>query len=271
MPEPGTLRKAELLELDAGFKKALPGGRRVEVQFNPESLKVTYSTRTEQQQGVGDQRGNSPRQVVGAGATKLALQLWFDVNAPGAGGVQDVRVLTQGVTYFMVPRSAQGDGAGAAATQPVPPGVRFSWGTFHFDGMMDSLEETLDFFSPDGRPLRASLTLGLSGQLEIVSPSAADTTESTAGPTAGTRPLTRAPGGSSLQSLAVSAGAGADWHAIAEANGIENPRLLEPGRLIDLGARADVADRAGRGARAAFNVPAGLTAAGRPTTSRRTP
>ncbi|MFD9100221.1 hypothetical protein ACFVZN_04005 [Streptomyces virginiae] len=237
MSEPGALRKAELLELDAGFKKALPGGKRVEVQFNPESLKVTYSTRTEQQQGVGDQRGNSPRQVVGAGSTKLALQLWFDVNAPGAGGVQDVRARTQGVSYFMVPKSPPGGGTGATAAQPVPPGVRFSWGTFHFDGMMDSLEETLDFFSPDGRPLRASLTLGLSGQLEIVSPSAAGAADSTAGPTAGTRPLTRAPGGSSLQGLAVSAGAGADWHAIAQANGIENPRLLEAGRLIDLNAR----------------------------------
>ena len=46
----------------------------------------------------------------------------------------------------------------------VPPAVRFLWGSFQFDGLMDSLEESLEFFSNDGRPLRASMSLTLSQQ-----------------------------------------------------------------------------------------------------------
>jgi hypothetical protein len=33
-------------------------------------------------------------------------------------------------------------------------------------------------------------------------------------------------------------GANADWQSIATANGIENPRLLQPGQLINMNARA---------------------------------
>jgi hypothetical protein len=231
------LEKAQLIELDASFKRPARGGRQVAVQFNPETLKVTFANQTQEQQSAGDQRGNSPRQVVGAGATKLSLQLWFDVNAPGAGGARDVRQLTQQVAYFMLPKPPPGRGGGKRQPNP-PPGVRFAWGTFEFDGLMDSLEETLDLFSPDGKPLRASLNLGFSGQLEIVSTSGGGAAPDAAvGPTAGTRPLARAAAGSSLQSLADGSGAGGDWQAVAAANGVENPRLLAPGQLLDLDAR----------------------------------
>mgnify|MGYP003413274611 CR=1 FL=1 len=52
-----------------------------------------------------------------------------------------------------------------------------------------------------------------------------------------TAPLTPAPAGASLQSLADQAGVGGDWQDTARANGIENPRLLNPGQLIDLNRR----------------------------------
>jgi phage tail-like protein len=74
------------------------------------------------------------------GKARLALELWFDV-----AGKDDVRRLTERVAYF--------------ATQP----VRFVWGEFRFDGRIEALEETLDHFSPDGRPQRARLVLSLVG------------------------------------------------------------------------------------------------------------
>lgn len=228
------LVKARLVELDASFKSPAPGGMSVPVQFNPDTLKVTYQNKPQEQKTAGDQRGNSPRQVVGAGSTKLSLQLWFDVNAPGSAGEQDVRALTGQVTRFMMPASPAG-GSGSTADRPSPPGVRFTWGTFTFDGLMDSLDETLDFFSPDGRPLRATLNVGMSGQLEIVPPAGGGgAANAAAGPTAGTRPLSAAPSGSSLPGLTLGAGISLDWQGVAAANGIENPRLLQPGQLIDL-------------------------------------
>jgi Contractile injection system tube protein len=230
------LVKAQLIELDAAFKAPLPSGKTVTVQFNPETLKVTFANRVQQPQSAGDQRGNAPRQVPAAGATKLALQLWFDVTAPGGEQAADVRALTSEVAYFMVPKT--GD-PGSSTDQPIPPGVRFLWGTFQFDGMLDSLEETLDFFSSDGKPLRSSLSLGLSGQMEIAKAGDGDgaAPQALAGPTPGTRTLARAPAGSTLQSMVEQLGGGRDWQTVAAANGVENPRLLEPGRLVDLNIR----------------------------------
>ena len=37
------LAKAQLIELDADFKNEKPGGQKVSVQFNPETLKVTFA------------------------------------------------------------------------------------------------------------------------------------------------------------------------------------------------------------------------------------
>ena len=39
--------------------------------------------------------------------------------------------------------------------------MRLVWGTFQFDGYVETLEEVLESFSADGRPLRASLALSL--------------------------------------------------------------------------------------------------------------
>jgi phage tail-like protein len=71
--------------------------------------------------------------------TRLALELWFDV----AGAREDdVRRLTKPLAYF----------AGVPAT-------RLQWGTFRFDGHVEALEESLELFSADGRPLRARVEL----------------------------------------------------------------------------------------------------------------
>src|SRR5262249_32459168 len=68
----------------------------------------------------------------------------------------DVRELTKKVAYFITPKKV--------SKEYLPPAVRFQWGSFHFDGIMDSMEESLEFFSSDGVPLRASVSLSLSQQ-----------------------------------------------------------------------------------------------------------
>jgi hypothetical protein len=164
MPEPALkLVRAELHEMKSDFSANAPNGRKVKVQFNPETLKVTFANQIVQPSGPGDQRGTPSRQFVGAGTTKLSLQLWFDVTAlpQDAEAVKDVRRLTQDIAFFITPKEVE---AGKTGPQFVPPAVRFLWGSFQFDGMIDSLEESLEFFSPDGRPLRASMNLGLTQQ-----------------------------------------------------------------------------------------------------------
>ncbi len=236
MPDPAHLAKAELHEMESDFKKEKSDGKKVKVQFNPETLKVSFSNQVVTPSGGGSQTGTPKMQFVGAGTTKLSLQLWFDVNAPQTEGeeqVDDVRRLTQKVAYFITPIQDKKD-----KNKFIPPAVRFLWGSFQFDGIMDSLEESLEFFSSEGRPLRASVTFSLSQQKiqEFVFREAAVPPGGggSGGAAAGTAPLTPAPAGSTLQGMAANAGQGANWQDIATANGIENPRLLQPGQLVNL-------------------------------------
>ncbi|AKJ02898.1 hypothetical protein ATI61_11387 [Archangium gephyra] len=237
MPEATRLAKAELRQLDANFKEEIEKETTwTTVQFNPESLKVSFSNQVVTPSGAGDARGTPGRQYVGAGTTKLALQLWFDVThpEPAAAKVDDVRMLTQKVAFFITPKKEQG------GENLVLPAVRFLWGTFQFDGVMDSLEESLEFFSPEGKPLRANVSFTLSQQkiTEFAFGKAAAPTPGSArtpsGKPTGTVPMVQAAAGVTLQGLAAGAGQGADWRAVATANGIENPRLLQPGQLVDL-------------------------------------
>jgi hypothetical protein len=247
MPQQNTA-KARLIELDDQLKDALSGGKSVAVQFNPDSLKLSFANQIQNNNassgagtpgshtGAADQaQGTQGRQFVGAGTTKLSVQLWFDVNAvsDGEDRVDDVRRLTQQVIYFITPKQSRSD-----ATKFLPPGVRFCWGSFLFNGLIDSIEETIDYFSAEGKPLRASVALGLSQQTILVAEFEGSGRIPGRPRAPGTAPMTAAASGSTLQGLAGAfGGAGADWQSIAAANGIENPRLLVPGQLIDLSAR----------------------------------
>ena len=241
------LAKAELRELDAEMKNEINRDKWTKVQFNPDTLKVTYANQIKEPSGSGDQRGPQAQQFVGAGTTKLAVQLYFDVTqdlGQGLPDVIDVRKLTQRVAYFITP-------LGDPPSNPKkfkPPILRFAWGTFQFDGIVEAMEETLELFSFEGRPLRASVTMTVSQQ-KITTFTFNDAAEPPGvrrgnRPAPGTQPQTAAPQGSSVQSLAGAqpggTGGGGDWQSIAAANGIENPRILQPGQLIDLNLKASV-------------------------------
>ena len=237
MPDSTQLAKAKLQQLDPDSKNIINDDRAVTVQFNPETLKVSFANQIATPNSAGDQKGTPARQFVGAGTTKLSLQLWFDVTvlAEGQENVTDVRKLTEKVAYFITPQKDDND-----PTKFIPPVVRFLWGSFQFDGLMDSLEESLEFFSGEGIPLRASMTLNMSQQkiedfvFAKASASKPPSTGTPSGAAPGTQPLTQAPAGATLQGLADGQGKGANWQTIATANDIENPRLLAPGQLIDM-------------------------------------
>jgi Contractile injection system tube protein len=240
MPDTSNLAKAQLRQLDSTFANEIQPDTWCTVQFNPESLKVSFANQLMKPPGAGDQRGPAAFQFVGSGTTKLALTLWFDVGSPQGSGAQvdDVRKLTQQVAYFITPQPAQGQ-----QNMFLPPAVRFIWGSFKFDGLMDSLEETLEYFSPEGKPLRSSLAVSMSQQ--SIEFSFADTagggsgaSTGATGGTPGTTPLAQAPAGSTVQGIADASGLGDSWPSIAAANGIENPRILTPGTLLNLNLQA---------------------------------
>ncbi len=234
MPQAEKLAKAKMQELNDDWSAPAGNDRDVTVQFNPETLKVNYTNQVAEVKGAPDKGDPAPLQFVGAGTTKLTVQLWFDVSGQGDGtdnAVVDVRELTKRVAYFMTPQERTIKGK----KHLLVPAVRFVWGSFTFDGVMDSLDETLEYFSSEGVPLRASMSFGLAQQkIKEFSGRAGSSALPGLPATPGTQPLTAARSGESVQAVVGRAGAGADWKAVASANGIENPRFPGAGSLLNL-------------------------------------
>ncbi len=222
--------KAQLIELDEQMQGPKSGGKVVTVQFNPETLKLQFANQIQtNSSGGGDQsQGSAGRQFIGSGTTKLSVQLWFDASSPGANGetIDDVRKLTQDVTFFITPQAASTD-----AKKFLPPGIRFLWGSLLFDGLVDSLEEALEYFSPQGKPLRANISLGLSQQKILRSEFKSDAWFGLLGKSPKTIPQIPIHAGQSLQSAAASNGI--DWQSLASSNGINNPRFPGAGTMLD--------------------------------------
>lgn len=225
MPQPTKLLKAELRAIDFGqgdLVTDLAEPAPLVVQFNPETLKLAFAN----QSAGGNQAGGGATQHVAQGSTKLDFDLWFDVTVPQPNGdtVNDVRKLTKKVVDLMQPRENP---------RGVPPGVRFLWGTFLFEGMMDSVNETLELFSEDGRPLRAGVSVSLSQQkIQFLLPEQTPPAQG-GGAAPGTVPQQQARQGDSVQSMAAREGRPDAWQGIAAANGIENPRRLAPGTVVN--------------------------------------
>jgi hypothetical protein len=233
------LEKAKLIQINwdtEGKPKVVDGGMRMSVQFNPATLRVSYANQVQ----TNDQSTSSATQFVGRGSSKMSIDLLFDVSMPiedsafeASGKLADVREVTRKVVAFITPKQ-EGQGKDEHF---VPPGLRFEWGSFSFDGIVESLDETLELWSEDGRPLRAGVTLSLSQQGIIFNyqPRDAQAGAPPGARPAGTTPLQPARADESIQGMLARSGATtANWKAVASANGIENPRQLRPGQLINL-------------------------------------
>ena len=241
---PATLAKALLREIRWDENQdPIEGAHSVSVQFNPESLKLALSNQT----ASGDQRGGSAIQFVGSGTSKLSFDLWFDATGIEGG---DVRDLTNQVVFFMTPVATEEEG------KFLPPGTRFSWGSFLFEGIMESLSEDLEYFSEDGRPLRAKMSISMSRQ-EIRYEEGRQQGGSGLGTTASSAAPLQTAAGASVPDLA-----GDNWPAVAAANGIEDPLNLSAGTILNLSASAGASGGFGASAGVGASLGAGASLGG---------
>jgi hypothetical protein len=125
-------------------------GQPIDVHFNPVSLQHTISNSMKE-----EGKGNAKKQFVSQSTAKLTMDLVFDTTADG----QDVRTYTVKIAQLMEPDEKK-----------VPAIVKFEWGTYTFQGVVDSFKETIDFFAPTGVPLRASVSIALSRQDKVFEP-----------------------------------------------------------------------------------------------------
>ena len=223
------MAKAKLVEIKWDAKqqqaKKVNGKNDVEVQFNPQTLKLSFANEIK----GGDQPAGNAKQFVGSGTSKLSVELLFDTTADGS----DVRKKTEHVAYFI---KAEKDPK--QKNKRVPPGVSFEWGSFIFRGVVESMQETLDYFSEEGVPLRATISLSLSRQeIEFLfgkpGPAGGSTLGSGAG-SPGTVPLAPPRTGDSVQRMAGRNGNSSNWKAIAAANNIDDPLRLPAGALLNM-------------------------------------
>jgi hypothetical protein len=249
-------------------------GDPIEVQFNPTSLRL-------QRQNNADTGGvtarTQRRQYPAAQPATLTFDLEFDTaeeaavtqdEGEGTTHYVDVRTRTALVRQFVEPP--------ANDVRKPPPAARFSWGTLIFDGLVKQVTEDLDYFAPDGTPLRAKVSVTMTEQdpkfeATVSGSGARDDQAATepggpppapppptgepppgSGPgrsgTRNVRSVVEAVGGESVQQLAARAGGdpGA-WRSLM--NGLASPLALPPGVPVELGPELEgVTDVLGRAA-----------------------
>ena len=241
-----TLQKAQLIPLDATGQNAAQArmDKAIPVHFNPDTLKLSYTVNLKADTGSKNSSDQAAQQSSGSGA-KLAIDLVFDTTdlfeAQQDGADVRTQVTNKIVETFVVPPAPEG----AAAGKPIPAHpCLFLWGTFQFTGMVDSYNETLEFFSASGVPLRAAVSLSLTENRYKID-----------------NVPQRVPGAS--QALPLNAQIGlaltaagmdpTDWRGTALANGMETPRFSASGS-VNVGIGAGFAAGATAAAGTGFSV-----------------
>lgn len=155
----------------------------------------------------------------GASQSTLSLNLLFDTSMEKSGD-KDVRTKYTNklvkATYKQKPSEDKSE----------PPHVLFIWGkTWNFEAVITSVATQFTLFQPDGTPIRASVTVGLT---QIVDHKLFPRQNPTSGAISGDIHVVSE--GDRLDLLAARFyKKPTAWKHIAEYNGIDNPRQLRPG------------------------------------------
>ncbi|MFI7124744.1 LysM peptidoglycan-binding domain-containing protein [Nonomuraea sp. NPDC050153] len=111
-----------------------------------------------------------------------------------------------------------------------PPIVRFHWDGAIFDGVLENLGVGYTLFDPKGVPLRAKLTIAMKEYRPV-----AVQVRETRKQSADVDKSWTVTAGDTLDRIAYAVYRDpAQWRVLAEANGITDPRFLEPGRQLDV-------------------------------------
>lgn len=147
------LQKAKIQEIDSS-EAAKPIGAPIDVQFNPTSLRVQIQNVIEGNRSSGRQ----VRQYIGSTSATLSMDLVFDSadDDDGSGKAVSVRKKSNALSYFVLPKQE--------GKKDVPPKLRFIWGEFIFDGIMEGFTEELDLFDAEGVPLRSKVQVSIKEQ-----------------------------------------------------------------------------------------------------------
>ena len=202
----------------------------IKVLFNPNTYTITKTvewpaaTGNNSSASQSERRRNAPALAFGGGKSRsLTLDLFFDTTEATDESQKDVRKLTgQIVKLTRIVRDLD---------PQRPPVCVVSWGKdvppdFPFTGVVTQLTQRFSLFLPDGRPVRASLTVVFTEYLDPKKDELENDPEFT------TRLVKR---GDRLSSIAGEVyGDPRLWRAIAEYNRLDDPRQIPVGLRLSI-------------------------------------
>jgi hypothetical protein len=217
------------------------------VQFNPASLRVSLS----------NQFGKDPPdQHAKPTSTKLDVELTFDTTETGADVRKDTAKLRKMATATAKEPKGKGGKKKDEADHSLAK-IMFCWGTAKYFGVIESFTETLDYWSSDGVPLRATIQLSMKGAADKFFEGDFKGAEySSTNPmpeVVDFIPVDALPAGTGATGAAAKAGDPRAGRSLAAANGLENMRA-PTGASMGASASANLA------AAASFKMSGGISA-----------
>jgi Contractile injection system tube protein len=147
------IEKAKLYHVTGEIDRPERSGDGISVMFNPTSLKVTLANSLKENERNSNSRA---AQYVDKSSSTFTVELIFDSSDQyeRRGTVRkDVRKYSGVIANEFMKPEAVGD------EDVEPKRCMFVWGTFLFVGIMESFDETLDFFSWEGTALRSTVSI----------------------------------------------------------------------------------------------------------------
>lgn len=184
------------------------------VPFNPTEYDVESSVEYSEQDVPGH---TAPvTQFVSGNASSLSMELFFDRYEDG----EDVRQDTDKIESLL---ALQED-------RHAPPVLRVAWAELQFTCVLESANTTYTLFMPDGTPVRARTNVTFK---EYTAPDKQQREQ--AGDTADDERVHVVAEGETLWGISGQHyGDPTKWRVIADENGIDNPRTLQPGTELTI-------------------------------------
>jgi nucleoid-associated protein YgaU len=187
-------------------------------QFNPKEFSVEKSAHWQTSNTAGSPNAG-PAQYLGPNPSSMTLEMFLDASEQSGGDVsKDVDKLLEACT----PTDAS-----QGKNRPVPPAVRFGWDKVYFVGYIERVNARYTLFHSNGKPIRALCTITLK---ELPSKQQGQNPTSGALNTVATRQVLE---GDTLAGIAYQEYGDPNlWRALADANGIDDPMRITPGRRL---------------------------------------
>ena len=188
--------------------------KQIELKFNPTEYVVSKQNTFQEVPIPG--LNAPPIQFVRGGSEKLT----FDAMLDTSDDMSDVRKLVKPLRKLLA----------ISPEVHAPPVVKFKWEEFEFQGVIESMNITYTLFAEAGYPVRAKCAFALKQYTTV-----ADQRLETQKQSPDVEKTYVVMRGDTLSGIAARAyGDPAPWRTIARANGISDPRTLEPGRVLTI-------------------------------------